>query len=146
VDFDPESIVVETDPDKIQNILHNIVSNAIKYSPEGGEIRIIGRLEPAQGDQPECVLVGVKDQGLGMTEHDLKKVGDKFFRTTQSRSIGGTGIGLYLVINLLAAHRGQLWPESEGLSKGSTFWFRFPVRQPRDEAGNILPLTPTLQS
>ncbi|MCS6776235.1 MAG: ATP-binding protein [Chloroherpetonaceae bacterium] len=145
VDFDPETIVVETDPDKIQNILHNIISNAIKYSPDGGEIRIIGRLEPATETEPESVLVGVKDQGIGMTEHDLKAVGNKFYRTAQSKSIGGTGIGLFLVINLLKAHRGRLWPESEGLGKGSTFWFRFPVRQPRDENGNILPLTMDLK-
>lgn len=146
VDFEPETIVAETDPDKIQNILHNIVSNAIKYSPEGGEIRIIGRLEPATEEMPECVVVGVRDEGLGMTEQDLKKVGGKFFRTAQTTRIGGTGIGLFLVINLLAAHRGILWPESEGVGKGSTFWFRFPMRQPRDEKGEILPLTPMLKS
>lgn len=144
VDFEPPSMMVETDPDKIQNILHNLISNAIKYSPEGGEIRIIGRLEPADDNQPESVLMGIKDQGIGMTEHDLKEVGKKFFRTAQSKIAPGTGIGLFLVINLLKAHRGQFWPESAGLGKGSTFWFRFPLRQPRDEKGNVLPLTPTM--
>lgn len=146
VDFDPPCLMVETDPDKIQNILHNLLSNAIKYS-ERGEIRVIGRLVPATEDQPEGVLVGIKDQGIGMTEYDLKRFGEKFMRTPQSKGMGdGTGIGVYLVSNLLLAHRGKLWAESEGIGKGTTVWFCFPIRQPRDETGKILPLTPTLKS
>jgi signal transduction histidine kinase len=146
VDFKPDAMIVETDPDKIQNILHNLLSNAIKYSPEGGEIRITGHLEPALGDQPERVLVGIQDQGLGMTEEQLKQYGDKFIRNPHTTHIPGTGIGVFLVSNLLAAHRGQLWAESPGINKGTSVWFRFPVRQPRDEEGNIPLLAPTLKS
>jgi signal transduction histidine kinase len=145
VDFDPESLMVETDPDKIQNILHNLLSNAIKYSPEGGEIRILARLEPAQEEQQESVLVGIKDQGLGMSEEQVRKFGEKFNRNQHTLHIPGTGIGVFLVSNLLQAHRGQLWAESPGIGKGTTVWFRFPVRQPRDEEGNVPPLSTNLK-
>jgi two-component system phosphate regulon sensor histidine kinase PhoR len=136
IDFEPEHIIAETDPDKIQNILQNLVSNAIKYSPNGGEVRIIGRVEEPSEQFPEgSILLGVKDQGMGIPEHALKKLGEKFYRVDNksTRKAGGTGIGLFLVKNLAAAHHGHLWPESEGIGKGSTFWFRFPVKQPKQE-------------
>lgn len=127
VDFVPEHLVAETDPDKIQNILQNLVSNAIKYAPNGGEVRIIGRLEP----ETETVLMGVKDQGTGMPEAALKKLFTKFYRVDNksTRKVGGTGIGLFLVKNLVEAHKGHIWVESE-LGKGSIFWFRIPLKQP----------------
>jgi two-component system phosphate regulon sensor histidine kinase PhoR len=146
VDFDPEHITAETDPDKIQNILQNLVSNAIKYSPDGGEVRIIGRLEP----QMQTVLIGVKDQGMGIPEAYIKKLFGKFVRVPHKSGgkISGTGIGLYLVRNLVEAHwtgkvhinsnavapsgKGHIWAESE-LGKGTTFWFRIPLQQPEQE-------------
>ncbi|HLV81856.1 MAG TPA: ATP-binding protein, partial [Chthonomonadaceae bacterium] len=129
IDFQPEHITAEADPDLIQNILQNLVSNAIKYSPNGGQVRIVGRLEPDR----ESVLMGVKDQGLGIPEAAQKKLFTKFFRVDNknSRKVGGTGIGLYLVKNLVEAHRGTIWAESE-VNKGSTFWVRIPIHQPRE--------------
>lgn len=132
IDFEPETIMAETDADLFQNVLHNLISNAIKYSPEGGEVRIIGRVEPATDEQPESLLIGVKDQGLGIPESYLKQLGKKFVRVP-GRKIDGTGIGLFLVTNIIARHNGVMWPESEGPGKGSTFWFRFPMRQPQTE-------------
>ncbi len=132
VDFDPEHIFVETDPDKMQNILHNIINNAIKYSPDGGEIRISGRLEPPSEEYPSgSLLMRISDQGVGIRKEDLAKLGEKFNRGTNDKAIsaGGTGIGLFLTINLIKAHDGKLWPESEGIDKGSTFNFRIPVQQ-----------------
>lgn len=134
IDFVPEDIEFESDPDKIQNILQNFVSNAIKYSP-GGEIRIIARLKPADEEFPfDSVLIGVKDQGMGMSAKDVKKVGQKFHRADNAgtRKAGGTGIGLYLVKALIAAHNGIMTVESE-LGKGSTFWIRLPLHQPEPE-------------
>jgi two-component system phosphate regulon sensor histidine kinase PhoR len=132
IDLAPEHFMAETDPDKIQNILQNFVSNAIKYAPNGGEVRIIGRLEAPSEEFPMgSVLMGVKDQGLGMSERDVKKIGEKFFQSTnkKAKSVGGTGIGLYLVHNLIKAHHGYMWVDSV-LDKGSTFWFRIPLKQP----------------
>ena len=134
-DFDPEDIRIESDPDKIQNILQNFVSNAIKYAPNGGEVRIIARLEPASEEYPKGSLkMGVKDQGTGIPEAALKKLGKMFYRVDNKdhRKAGGTGIGLFLVTNLIAAHGGTMWVESE-MGKGSTFWFRLPVKQPVKE-------------
>ncbi len=136
IDFEPEHIYAETDPDKIQNILQNFVSNAIKYSPDGGEVRIIGRLEPANDEFPQgSVVLGVKDQGLGIPEAALKKLGEKFFRVNHRHPTGsrvsGTGIGLFLVKNLIQRHHGTMWVEST-VGKGSTFWFRIPVKQPQE--------------
>lgn len=129
VDFDPEHIVAETDPDLFQNILHNLLSNAIKYAPDGGEVRVIGRLEPATAEHPETVVIGVKDQGLGLSESELKKVGTLFNRAKSARGKQGTGIGLYLVTAIVKGHHGVLKPESDGHGKGATFWFRFPRKQ-----------------
>jgi two-component system phosphate regulon sensor histidine kinase PhoR len=138
IDFEPETFTAETDPDKIQNILQNFVSNAIKYSPEGGEVRITGRLEAPCEEYPiGSVLIGVRDQGMGIPEAALKKLGDKFYRVDNksTRKVGGTGIGLFLVKNLIARHHGHMWVESE-LGKGSTFWFRIPVKQPAEETAD----------
>ncbi len=129
IDFEPETIVAETDADKFQNILQNLVSNAIKYSP-GGEVRVIGRTEPAT----HSVLIGVKDQGTGISEAAQKKLFTKFYRVHNQATarVGGTGIGLYLVKHLVEAHKGHIWVESEP-NKGSTFWFRIPAKQPKDD-------------
>jgi two-component system phosphate regulon sensor histidine kinase PhoR len=133
VDFVPEEIIIETDPDKIQNILHNYINNAIKYSPQGGEVRIMARVEsPTEQFPTGSLLLGVRDQGLGIPEAYLKKLGEKFVRIKDQahQSAGGTGIGLYLVKNLVERHGGYIWPESEGPGKGSTFFLRIPLRQP----------------
>ena len=135
IDFEPEDIELESDPDKIQNILQNFVSNAIKYSPDGGEVRIIARLKPADEEFPyDSVVIGVRDQGMGIPESALKKLGEKFYRVnnTGTRKAGGTGIGLFLVRALIAAHKGTMNVESE-MDKGSTFWIRLPLRQPVSE-------------
>jgi signal transduction histidine kinase len=114
--------------------LHNFVSNAIKYSPDGGEVRIIARLKPADDEFPyDSVVIGVKDQGMGIPVKSLKRSGHTFIRSHGSgtRKAGGTGIGLYLVRNIIAAHKGQMIVESE-VGKGSTFWCRLPLRQPTE--------------
>ena len=134
-DFDPQDIRIESDPDKIQNILQNFVSNAIKYAPNGGEVRIIARMEPPSEEYPMGSLkMGVQDHGTGIPEAALKKLGKMFYRVDNKdhRKAGGTGIGLFLVTNLIAAHGGTMWVESE-MGKGSTFWFRLPVSQPVKE-------------
>ncbi len=128
IDFEPEAIIAETDPDKIQNILQNLVSNAIKYSPAGGEVRIIGRIEP----ETETLLIGIRDQGMGIPETAQKKLFTKFYRVDNksTRKVGGTGIGLFLVKNLVDAHKGHIWVESE-TGQGTTFWFRIPLHHPK---------------
>jgi len=120
----PETII--GDQDKIDQILTNLLNNAIKYSPNGGDVTVHAKNE---GD---TVLIGVQDQGLGIPKDHLTKVFERFHRidNEDNRRIYGTGLGLYLVKHLVEqVHLGQIWAESEGVSgKGTTFWVRIPTQ------------------
>lgn len=124
----PASIV--GDEDKLDQILTNLLNNAIKYSPNGGDVTVHAKNE---GD---TVLLGVEDQGLGIPKEHLTKVFEKFHRVNNedNRKIYGTGLGLFLVHHLVTGvHLGQIWVESE-VGKGSTFWVRIPSKLDIDKA------------
>lgn len=127
IDANPSPLFAVVGRDQIEQVLQNLVSNAIKYSPDGGEVRIILREEP----ETHTVLIGVKDQGTGIPESAKAKLFTPYRRIHNPKTAGvkGTGIGLFLVKNLVEAHRGTIWVESE-LGKGSTFWFRIPKAPP----------------
>src|SRR5437588_2794264 len=111
------------DEDKLDQVLTNLLNNAIKYSPGGGEIVLHAMRD---GDS---LLVGIEDHGLGIPKDQLNKVFDKFHRVNNedNRKIYGTGLGLFLVKHLVeSVHLGRIWVESEH-GKGSTFLFRIPV-------------------
>jgi two-component system phosphate regulon sensor histidine kinase PhoR len=121
------------DEDKLDQILTNLLNNAIKYSPRGGQITVHATNE---GD---TLLIGVEDQGLGIPKEHLIKVFDKFHRVNNedNRKIYGTGLGLFLVRHLVeTVHLGKLWVESE-VGKGSTFWFRIPTKLDIERAKHI---------
>jgi len=110
------------DADKLDQILTNMLNNAIKYSPNGGDVVIHAK------NEGETVLLGVEDQGLGIPKDQLTKVFEKFHRVNNddNRKIYGTGLGLFLVHHLVTGvHMGEIWVESE-VGKGSTFWVRIP--------------------
>ncbi|HVK05003.1 MAG TPA: ATP-binding protein [Armatimonadaceae bacterium] len=135
-EIDPEvPATIEADQDKIEQILANLVSNALKYSPKGGEVKVSARMMG-----PEMVQFGISDQGMGIPKEHLTKMGERFHRVDNrdTREIGGTGIGLFLVKNLVEFHHGKLWVESE-VGKGSTFFFTLPTTQPEDtgEGGSL---------
>lgn len=112
------------DEDKLDQILTNMLNNAIKYSPNGGDVTVHAKNE---GD---TVLLGVQDQGLGIPKDQLTKVFEKFHRVNNddNRKIYGTGLGLFLVHHLVTGiHMGDIWVESE-VGEGSTFWVRIPAR------------------
>lgn len=121
--------IIVGDEDKVDQILTNLTNNAIKYSPKGGTITISAQ---AEGD---LVRVSVADQGMGIPKEHLSKVFDRFHRVDNrdTRTVGGTGIGLYLVKHLVEAHGGKIWVESE-VGKGSTFTFELPLCPPQFEA------------
>lgn len=124
----PHSII--GDQDKFDQILTNLLNNAIKYSPAGGDVIVHARLE---GDD---VLIGVEDHGLGIPKDHLTKVFEKFHRVNNedNRKIYGTGLGLFLVKHLVEkVHMGAIWAESE-VGKGSTFWVRIPKELDVDKA------------
>ncbi len=110
------------DQDKMDQIFTNLLNNAIKYSPEGGDVTIHCKTD---GDY---LLFGIQDQGIGIPKDHLGKVFERFHRVNNedNRKIYGTGLGLFLVKHLVEqVHLGTIWAESD-LGKGSTFWFRIP--------------------
>ncbi len=118
----PQMIV--GDQDKLDQILTNLINNAVKYAPNGGDITVHAKLDG------EEVLIGVEDQGLGIPADHLGKVFEKFHRVNNedNRKIYGTGLGLYLVKHLVDdVHMGKIWAESQ-VGVGSTFWFRIPAK------------------
>jgi signal transduction histidine kinase len=112
------------DPLRLTQVLRNLVNNAIKYSPRGGEIEIGLQMEKPPLPQ---ALFWVKDHGLGIAQEDLPHLFERFYRSQKlDRSISGLGIGLYLVHQIISRHGGHLWVEStEG--QGSTFYVRLPL-------------------
>lgn len=111
------------DPDRLEQVLVNLISNAVKYSPEGG--RIETRIE----DQGNWVSIKVSDEGMGMSVEQVDSLFQKFYRTPDARRRGikGTGLGLFLVKNLIEAHRGHVEVISE-TGKGTTFSILLPRR------------------
>jgi two-component system phosphate regulon sensor histidine kinase PhoR len=126
IDINGELPIIVADEDKVDQILTNLMNNAIKYSPSGGTVKICAR---ADGD---IVRFSVDDQGMGIPKDHLSKVFDRFHRVDNrdTREVGGTGIGLYLVKHLVEAHGGKIWVESE-YGKGSSFIFELPKCPPQ---------------
>ncbi|QBD82691.1 PAS domain-containing protein [Ktedonosporobacter rubrisoli] len=119
-----EPLIGPFDKDRIIQVLNNLISNAIKYSPKGCEIEVgLRRLV----DTSEEALIWVKDQGIGIAAHELPHIFERFYRASSlDRSISGLGIGLYLVNEVVMGHHGSVWVESaEGI--GSTFYVRLPL-------------------
>ncbi|MFI5160125.1 MAG: PAS domain S-box protein [Sphingobacteriales bacterium] len=115
-------IKVNADRDKINSVVSNLVSNAIKYSPKGKLIEIGSEIS---GDK---VIVHVKDEGMGIKPQHLAQIFDRYYRveTEHTRHISGFGIGLYLSAEIIKRHDGEIWAESES-GKGSTFYFSLPL-------------------
>lgn len=133
LDLRSEIPTIIGDEDKLDQILTNLLNNAIKYSPNGGDITVHAVVED------DHLLIGVEDQGLGIPKDHLAKVFDKFHRVNNedNRKIYGTGLGLYLVKHLVeAVHMGKIWVESE-VGKGSTFLVRIPLELDIDSAKAI---------
>lgn len=132
---------VNADAQRLEQVLTNLVSNAIKFTPEGKNIKIISKLvskndiiinesfrEEIKLLQDRYIEVDVIDEGIGIAQEDLCHAFDKFaqIENSLSRKVGGTGLGLPIAKQLLEAHKGAIWCDSE-LDKGSKFTFVIPV-------------------
>jgi len=129
----PEQIpAVYGDPEKIEQILTNIIGNSIKFTAEGGKILITAKLlsPEKEGGPRHTVAVYVKDTGIGIPPEHLDSIFEKFHQVEGSlhRSVSGTGLGLAITKGLVEAHQGKIWVESE-VGKGSTFTFTLPISE-----------------
>ena len=129
----PEQIpAVYGDPEKIEQILTNIIGNSIKFTAEGGKILITAKLlsPEKEGGPRHTVAVYVKDTGIGIPPEHLEPIFEKFHQVEGSlhRSVSGTGLGLAITKGLVEAHQGKIWVESE-VGKGSTFTFTLPISE-----------------
>jgi two-component system, OmpR family, phosphate regulon sensor histidine kinase PhoR len=123
LDLPAEPLTVTADRDKLRQIVTDLVDNAVKYSPGGGTVRV------AATRRDDAVEVSVDDEGIGIPEAEQGRIFAKFYRAeTGGRDLasGGTGLGLFIAKELLAAMRGRIWVRSrEG--EGSSFAFSLPL-------------------
>jgi signal transduction histidine kinase len=114
----PEAAWARVDPDKLRQMLTNLATNAIKYSPNGGEVRLSTR----PGPTPERVEILVADRGVGIAAAEMEQIFDPYRRGTSAvtRRVRGAGLGLYIVRSLAELHGGSVQVESE-VGRGSTF-------------------------
>ncbi|MFC4767132.1 sensor histidine kinase [Effusibacillus consociatus] len=115
--------VLNIDQERINQVMHNLLSNAIRHTPNGGRIVV-----DIKEDKKHGVIVSVQDSGTGIPEEELESIFERFYRVDRSRSrkTGGTGLGLAIVKQLVELHGGKVWVESQ-LGQGSRFSFSLPL-------------------
>ncbi len=124
IDVNGKLPAVVGDRDKLMQVLVNFLSNAIKYSPKGGQIT----LSASEDAERQRLVIGVADQGIGIAPEDQAPLFTTFHRVHRPETVGihGTGLGLYVVKSLVELMGGEVWVKSEA-GKGSTFYFSLPV-------------------
>jgi signal transduction histidine kinase len=122
--FPPTFPIIRGDADQLRRALFNLVQNAVKYSPDGGEVLVVGEMA-----SPSAVLVRVIDQGIGIEAGEQERVFDRFHRSDNrlSRTTAGVGLGLYITRSIVEGHGGRIWAESPGVGRGSTFTMLLPI-------------------
>ena len=110
------------DRQRVQQVLLNLIHNAIKFTPSGGQIVVGARAEKEEG------LFWVSDTGEGIPPEDLPRIFERFYKANRSRSDSGTGLGLAIAKHVIQAHGGRIWVESTE-AKGSTFYFTLPLEK-----------------
>src|SRR5213594_196420 len=117
----PDLPLILGDSDRLQQLLINLIDNAVKYTPSGGRVQVSASLAFSGNHQPPLVEISVADTGCGIPEKDLPRLTERFYRVDKARSreLGGTGLGLAIVKHIIQAHHGQLKIESK-IQKGTT--------------------------
>jgi signal transduction histidine kinase len=128
---------VWADPGNIEKILANLISNAINYSPSGGEVKVCAR------GNGKCAEITVKDTGIGIAPEELPKIFDKFYRVKhpKTRHITGTGLGLSLVKGIVESYHGSIEVESVP-DRGTTFRVLLPAMKEEVDAGTATGMSP----
>lgn len=117
---------IQADQALLHQALYNLVENALKYTPEGGEVTV--HLQTS----PSALTFAVQDSGIGIPRSDMPRLFEKFYRGTNREALAqrGTGLGLAIVKSIAERHGGKVWVESE-LGKGSVFHLQIPLAQPQ---------------
>lgn len=125
VEPDNQDLIVNVDRLKLGMAFTNVLNNAIKFTPNGGQIIISVERRPTEA------LIQIKDTGLGIPEDQLEKIFDNFYQVADhmTRKHNGMGIGLAIAKGMVQAHDGRMWAESDGLGKGSSFFIALPLSQ-----------------
>ncbi|MES3018731.1 MAG: PAS domain-containing sensor histidine kinase [Bacteroidota bacterium] len=113
-------VTIQGDAHRIEQVLINLMTNAIKYSPHGDAVDVIVEYSSDQ------VKIGIKDYGIGIPANKIPHVFTRFYRVEDDPNISGLGIGLYLSHQIVERHKGKIWVESK-LGEGSTFWLTLPL-------------------
>lgn len=122
------AIFVEIDEDKMTQVLYNIISNALKYSPEGGQVTFSIK------EEEEKIVVSVSDEGVGIPKENIAKIFDRFYRVDKARTrkLGGTGLGLAIAKEMVNVHGGMIWAVSDE-GKGTEISFSLPYEQSEED-------------
>jgi two-component system phosphate regulon sensor histidine kinase PhoR len=120
-----DGIVGEWDEQRIRQVLTNLLTNALKYSPEGSAVSVLVTAEE------RTATVCVSDEGIGLDKSELAQLFRRGYRAESGRHASGTGLGLYLGQGIVAAHGGRMWATSAGRGQGSTFSFVLPLAEER---------------
>jgi signal transduction histidine kinase len=126
--YAPVGVIGHWDQRRIEEVVQNLLNNAVKYSPVGGRIEV--RLESDERN----AIVTVRDSGIGLAREDAPHVFERFYRGQGKQRLEGTGLGLYICHAIVAAHGGRIWAESTGPGHGSTFKFTLPLGRSRSAA------------
>ncbi len=126
-----DGIVVQADKRRMEEVLSNLMENAVKYSPAGSQVVVTVGTRPALRSGGKEAIVSVADQGVGIPSQDLTHIFDRFYqgRGRLYRGHVGLGLGLYIAREIIERHNGQVWAESVE-DKGSTFYFTIPLVPP----------------
>lgn len=123
--FGPEDrLELQGDPDALRQLMENLLSNALKFTPHEGEVRV------ELGEEHGIARIVVGDTGIGIARAELRRIFDRFYQVDGSatRQYGGQGLGLSICREIVARHNGRIWAESEGPGQGSRFVVELPVR------------------
>jgi len=117
--IDPNVAFIKGDQPKLRQVVQNLISNAVKYSPRGGNVHVL-----VEDASPEFVAVSVSDEGIGIPNEHVGNLFRKFSRvnTGEAKEIKGAGLGLWICKEVVEAHGGKIWVESE-LGRGTQFKF-----------------------
>ena len=121
-----DKLIVKCEKERIYDVINNLLTNAIKYSPQNSEIIVQSEIKD------DFIVISVKDNGIGFTEEEKKKIFQQFGKIEHygqgwDIETSGSGLGLYIAKKIVELHGGKIWMESEGRDKGSTFYFSLPI-------------------